>query len=146
MIMRVFIENEAGSNQKNIFNEETFEYKKTYTVSAQYPFAYGFIPQTRSGDGDSLDCFVLTTKPLKSGELVEVDVVGMFEEVEDGEADHKILVVPKGDIWEIDTNLEDLFKDFSAKVFSHLPGKKKEIGRFLGIDEANALIEESIIK
>jgi len=141
--MKVFIENEAGSDQKNIFNEETLEYKKSYTVSARYPFPYGFILDTTSGDGDNLDCFVLTDKPLKMGDIIDVDVLGMFEEIEDGQEDHKILAVPKGDTYHISADLESLFKEFSVRVFAHLPGKRKEVGRFLGVDDANTLIERS---
>jgi len=143
--MKVFIENEAGSDQKNIFDEETLTYKKTVTVSARYPFPYGFILETKSGDGDNLDCFVLTDRPLRSGEIIEVDAIGMFEELEDGDEDHKILAVPKGDSWKIDTQLEEIFKEFSANVFAHLQGKKKIVGRFLGPESAQELIERSRI-
>jgi|GEM_PF-259143 len=141
--MKVFIENEAGSNQKNIFNEKTLEYRKSYTVPAHYPFPYGFLLGTTSGDGDNVDCFVLTNKPLKSGEIIEVEAIGMFEDIEDGEEDHKILAVPKGDTWAIEEETEDIFRDFSVKIFSHLPNKKKVIGKFLGKDEASRLIEDS---
>jgi len=141
--MKVFIENEAGSDQKNIFNEKTLEYSRTRTVSALYPFPYGFLLNTTSGDGDNLDCFVLTKKPLKSREIVEVEPIGMFEEIEDGEEDHKILAVLAGESWIIDAEIENLFKDFSAKVFSHIPGKKKVLGRFLGKKEALELIQKS---
>lgn len=141
--MKVFIENEADSNIKNLFNEETLEYRKSVEVSANYPFPYGFLLNTKSGDGDSLDCFVLTNKPLKSREIVEVEPIGMFEEIENDEEDHKILAVPVGDSWTIDVGLENVFKDFSAKVFSHIPGKKKVLGRFLGKEDALRLIQKS---
>ncbi len=63
--MKVFIENEAGSDQKNVYNEKTLEYRETFTVSRKYPFPYGFILKTTSGDGDNLDCFVITEQKLK---------------------------------------------------------------------------------
>jgi inorganic pyrophosphatase len=144
--MKVFIENEAGSDQKNIFNESTLEYKKSYTVSARYPFPYGFILNSKSGDGDCLDCFVLTDKLLRRGDIVEVEPVGMFEEIEDGESDHKILAAFKEDLREINQDLEITLRNFSATVFAHLPGKRKEVGRFLGIEDALSLIENSRIK
>ena len=134
--MKVFIENESGTNQKNIFNEKTLEYKMTVTVSKEYPFPYGFILNTTSGDGDNLDCFVLTNEPLKSQEIIDVEVIGMFEEIEDREEDHKILAVPVGEQWLIDSSTEQLFRDFTAGVFAHLPDKVKVVGRFLGKKEA----------
>lgn len=144
--MKVFIENEAGSNLKNLFNEDTLVFRKTVQVSADYPFPYGFILNTKSGDGDNLDCFILTNTPLESRKIIEVEPIGMFEEIEDGEEDPKILCVLKGESWEIDGELQQTFKDFTEKVFSHLPNKKKEIGRFLGKEEALKLIEKSSTK
>lgn len=139
--IKVFIENEASSNIKNLFNEDTLQYRKSVEVSANYPFPYGFLLDTKSGDGDNLDCFVLTKQPLKSRDTVDAEPIGMFEEIEDGEEDHKILATLPGETWDIDENLQQIFNDFSAKVFSHLPGKKKEIGRFLGKKDAMRLIE-----
>ena len=141
--MKVFIENEAGSNIKKLFNEETFEYRKSVEISAVYPFPYGFLLNTKSGDGDNLDCFVLTQQPLKSQEIIEIEPIGMFEEIEDGEEDHKILAVLPGENWDNDQDLEQIFRDFSAKVFSHLPHKKKDVGKFLGKEDALRLIERA---
>ncbi len=141
--MKVFIENEAGSSQKNIFNEKTLEYKKTYEVSASYPFPYGFVIDTTSGDGGNLDCFVLTNKPLKSRDIVDVEPIGMFKQVEDGKEDHKVLAVPNDEDWTIDKETENVLRKFVEKVFSHLPNKTISVGRFLGKEDALALIERS---
>jgi inorganic pyrophosphatase len=117
------------------------EYSRSHQVSAKYPFPYGFLLDTKSGDGDHLDCFVLTKQLLKSRDIVEVEPIGMFEEIEDGAEDHKILTVFPGETFEIGENVQQTFRDFSAKVFSHLPGKKKVVGRFLGKEDALHLIE-----
>lgn len=141
--MRVFIENETGSNQKNIFDEKTLVYKKAYTVSRSYPFPYGFVIGTTSGDGDNLDCFVLTNQPLKSTDIVDVVPIGMFEQEEDGQQDHKVLAVLKGESREVDEKTRALLKDFVENVFAHKPSKKMAVGRFLGIKDAQALIMNS---
>ena len=77
--MKVFIENEAGSNQKNLYNEKILEYRKTVTVSRKYPYPYGFILDTTSGDDDNVDAFIITDKPLKSGQIIECKPVGLME-------------------------------------------------------------------
>jgi hypothetical protein len=41
--MKVFIENEAGSNQKNIYDEQSLVFIKTVVVSKNYPYPYGFV-------------------------------------------------------------------------------------------------------
>ena len=80
--MQVFIENEADSDQKNLYNEKTLEYKKTITVSCKYPYPHGFILDTTSGDGDNIDCFIITDKKLKRGQIVECELVGLMEQTE----------------------------------------------------------------
>ena len=55
-MIKVFIQNEAGSDQKHLHDEKTLEYKHTVRVSRSYPFPYGFILDTTSEDGDNLDC------------------------------------------------------------------------------------------
>lgn len=143
MIIKVFIENEAGSDQKNLFHEKTLLYKKTVTVSRPYPYPYGFILNTTSGDGDNLDCFVITTKPLKSQEIVEVEPIGMMEQIEDGQEDHKIIAVLKNEHAEINDQLKKELADFISNVFSHLPAKTMKVGNLYGPQEAEKLIKNS---
>tara|TARA_Y100000031_G_scaffold14002_1_gene14797 strand:+ start:853 stop:1290 length:438 start_codon:yes stop_codon:yes gene_type:complete len=142
MKVKVFIENEANSNQKNIYNEKTLEYKKTVTVSRKYPYAYGFIPNTTSGDGDNVDCFVLTNHKFKTGDIIEVKVVGLMEQLEDGEVDHNILAVPVGETTTIDNEVKDKITDFINHVFDHLPNKTVTTGSFLGKKEAVKMIKQ----
>ncbi len=94
--MDVFIENPAGINIKNIYNEKTFEFIKSRPYSRATPFAYGFIIGTKSGDGDALDCFIITNQPLKSGQRVTCEPLASLEYFEDDELDHKILMRIKG--------------------------------------------------
>lgn len=145
MTIKVFIENEAGSDQKNLFNEKTLEYKKTVTVSRPYPYPYGFILNTTSGDGDNLDCFVITTQTLKSKDIVEVEPIGMFEQVEDGKEDSKILAVLKNEKAEITDDLKKELTDFVMNVFNHRPEKTMRVGKFYGAQNAKELIKKSLM-
>jgi inorganic pyrophosphatase len=59
-----------------------------------YPFDYGFVPQTLSGDGDPLDVMVYTNIPTFPGCMIEVRPIAvMYMSVENG-TDEKILAVP----------------------------------------------------
>ncbi len=134
--MRVFIENEAGSRRKNTYDERTLRHLGSTEVSAAYPFAYGFVIGTRGGDGDAVDCFVVTGRRLASGEQVECEPVALMEQVEDGETDHKLIAVPAGEAAPADDTLLATLRDFATHVFSHVPGKRMEIGRLRGREHA----------
>jgi inorganic pyrophosphatase len=138
--LRVFIENEAGSRRKNIYDERTLTYLRTVEVSRAYPFPYGFVIGTRSGDGDCVDCFVLTAATLSSGIIVECDPIGLLEQVEDGEVDHKVLAVLIGERIALDDVVVAPLKHFITGVFAHVPGKRMEIGRLLSRPEAEAYV------
>lgn len=141
-LIKVLIENEAGSNKKNFYNEKTLEYIRTVTVSREYPYAYGFILNTTSGDGMSLDCYVLTEKRLKSGDLVECEPIGVLLQRDDNEEDNNILAVLKGENIEINDQIQEKLKNFTEHVFDHIEGKNIEVGDFLGKEAAIDLIQE----
>jgi hypothetical protein len=55
-MIEVFVEIEAGSRDKRLYDEETLQYKETRRVLQPYPFPYGFVLGTRSEDGEYVDC------------------------------------------------------------------------------------------
>jgi inorganic pyrophosphatase len=127
--MRVFIENEAGSRHKHIWDERTLERLRSVEVSAAYPFPYGFVPGTVGDDGAAVDCFVLTQAPLAAGGVVECEPVALLEQIEDGAIDHKVLAVPRGEAPLLDPAAVARVRAFIAAVFAHVPGKRMELGR-----------------
>jgi inorganic pyrophosphatase len=128
--MRVLIENEAGSRRKNTYDETSLLWLKADEVSAPYPFPYGFVVGTKAGDGDAADCFVLTARKLASGTVTECEPIGLLEQVEDGEVDHKLLAVLPGETFTL-SEAEPALRDFVSRVFSHVQGKQMTIGRLL---------------
>ena len=140
--MRVFIENEAGARRKHVFDERTLAHLRTVDVSAAYPFPYGFVLGTLSGDGDAVDCFVLTVTPLRSGTTVDCEPVGLLEQVEDGEIDHKVLAVLPGTDAMLGESAVAALRAFIAGVFAHVPGKRMEIGRLLDRSAAEAYLAQ----
>ncbi len=150
--MKVFIENEAGSTIKNLFDEKTLKFKKTMVVSAAYPYPYGFVLDTTSGDGDNLDCFILTDTKLKTGQTVECTPIACMEQFETSwdpqkagaeEEDHKILAVLEGENVEVNEDIKNRLSDFVGAVFSHIPNKKVRVGKFLGAEMAEDLLRAS---
>jgi len=149
--MKVFIENEAGSDQKNLYNENTLEYKKTVSVSRKYPYPYGFILNTTSGDGDNVDAFIITDKELKTGQIVECEPVGLMEQMERSwdeskgeieEIDHNILMVLEdGNQNVISDEVKANLTDFVLHVFDHIRPNKNRVGNFLDKEKALKYIQ-----
>jgi len=129
--IQVFIQNEAGSRTKHLHNEKTLEPIGAKQVSRPYPFPYGFVLDTTAEDGLNVDCFVLTRKPLKSGQIVECDAIALMEQTEDGKADHNVLATLPGEDVHLDNRIKDSLVEFVGHVFDSVPGKKIKAGEFL---------------
>ena len=139
-MVRVFIQNEAGTNRKHYHDEKTLALKRVVEVSKPYPFPYGFILDTTADDGWNVDCYVLTDRRLRTGEIVECEPIGLMEQVEDGHEDHNVLATLAGESRTVDVETQADLTAFSLNVFGHVDGKRMQVGRFLGRAEAEAHI------
>lgn len=91
----VFIEAEAGSCVKGVYDELSFARLRERRTLAPYPYAYGFIPGTQGGpENECLDCYVITRRSLAVGRPYEAGVFGLLEFYEGDELDHKLLAAP----------------------------------------------------
>jgi len=100
--IEVFIQNLAGSHIKNQHNETTLEHVGSIELFEPYPFAYGFIPKTIAADGDCLDCYLLSPSDLIANSRIRCIPIGVLEQFENEEPDHKILAVLRGESEKVD--------------------------------------------
>ena len=117
------------------------------------PCNYGFIPQTLDEDGDELDVLLVTDEPVPSGVWMEAKIVGILNFTDDGEADHKVVVVPADDrnTGDAINSLEDLGERWKQQVEHHFthykdlkkPGSTKVEG-WGDVEAAKAIVAESI--
>ncbi len=98
-IINVIIEIPKGSKNKYEIDKETglISLDRVMHTAQDYPFDYGFMPQSHWEDGDPLDVVVLTTYPLAPGILVKVRPVAIVNMIDDGDSDAKIIAVPEKD-------------------------------------------------
>jgi len=97
--LNVIVEIPKGSKNKYEIDKETgmIALDRVAHSTQDFPFDYGFAPQTLWDDGDALDVILLTTHPLLSGILVRVRPVGIMKMIDGGDSDDKIIAVPVED-------------------------------------------------
>ncbi|MFZ4500071.1 MAG: inorganic diphosphatase [Minisyncoccia bacterium] len=120
-IINCIIEIPKGSKNKYEIDKETglIMLDRAMHTSQDYPFDYGFMPQSHWEDGDPLDVVVLTTYPLAPGILVKVRPVGIVNMIDDGDSDAKIIAVPEKDPrWDDVQDLSDVNKH-TVKEIEH---------------------------
>ena len=150
--MNVIIEIPKYSKNKYEIDKETgiIALDRVMHSAQDYPFDYGFVPQTLFDDGDALDVVLLTTYPLAPGILVKARPVAIMEMVDGGERDDKVIAVPVDDPRFDDVkDIGDLNKHFIKETthffetYKKVQNKKVELGAWLGAAEAKAAFVRS---
>ncbi len=117
------------------------------------PCNYGFIPQTLDEDGDELDTLIVCDEPIPTGVWLEAKILGVLNFEDDGEADHKVVVVPADDRNTGDSinTLDDLGERWKQQIEHHFthykdmkkPGSTKVLG-WGDAEAAKAIVRECI--
>lgn len=119
-----------------------------------FPFNYGSIPNTLSGDGDPIDAIVYMDEPLVPGSFIKCRIIGCLETADEKGEDAKIILVPMKKVNPNTSEIEsvyDLPKKFIEKItyfyqhYKDLENKQVTIGRLLDKDEAIKIYLKSII-
>lgn len=151
-VMNVIIEIPKFSKNKYEIDKETgiIALDRVMHSAQDYPFDYGFVPQTLYDDGDALDVVLITTHPLAPGILVKARPVAIMEMVDGGERDDKVIAVPVDDPRFDDVkDIGDLNKHFIKETthffetYKKVQNKSVEIGAWLGAAEAKAAFVKS---
>jgi inorganic pyrophosphatase len=151
--MNVIVEIPKGSKNKYEVDKRTglIALDRVMHTSQDYPFDYGFIPQSLWHDGDPLDVVLLTTYPLAPGILAKARPVAVMHMVDAGERDEKIIAVPVEDP-RFD-NVKDI-KDMNPHTlkeiehffitYKKLQNKEVSINGTEGKEAAEAAFEEGL--
>jgi inorganic pyrophosphatase len=145
--MNVIVEISRGSKNKYEIDKKTgmIALDRAMHTAQDYPFDYGFVPQTHWEDGDALDVLILTTYPLQPGILVRVRPVAIMGMIDDGDSDDKVIAVPVDDPrWDDVKDLEDINKHTLKEIehffgtYKKVQNKEVETKGFKGAKEAQA--------
>ena len=156
--INVVIDIPRGSSNKYEYSEEEGYTKLDRVLYSPmfYPFEYGFIPQSTSGDGDSLDVALFITYPTFSGCVIKARPIGVLLMKDENGVDNKIIAVPTDKVdprfKEIKT-IDDLGEHRKKEIevfFTDYKKLEKEKYKYVKVDgwkgpeEAKKIIEEAI--
>jgi inorganic pyrophosphatase len=150
--MNVIIEIPKFSKNKYEIDKDTgiIALDRVMHTAQDYPFDYGFVPQTLFDDGDALDVVMLTTYPLAPGIMVKARPVAIMEMIDGGERDDKVVAVPVDDP-RFD-NVQDLgdinphfIKEMSHffETYKKVQNKVVSVGEWHGKDVAGEAFDRS---
>ena len=152
-LLNVLVEIPAGSKNKYEFDKDmgALILDRVLFSSVQYPYDYGFVPNTLADDGDPLDGMVLIDQPTFPGCVIASRPIGMLEMIDGGDRDEKILCVPAEDPRYAQVNsLDDIAAhrlDEIAEFFrsyKNLENKVTEILGWQNVDKVKPLVQQCI--
>ncbi|OQX51419.1 inorganic pyrophosphatase [candidate division CPR3 bacterium 4484_211] len=125
-------------------------------TAMNYPFNYGFIPQTKAQDGDPMDVLVISKYPAAPGTVITACPVGMLNMEDEAGQDEKIVAVPRkkvdpeyGAIADIN-DLPEIIKRKIVHFFEHYKdleeGKWVKVKGWKSKEEAIKLIQHSLLQ
>jgi len=151
--MNVIVEIPRGSKNKYEIDKETglIALDRVAHTAQDFPFDYGFVPQTLWADNDALDVILLTTHPLAPGILVRARAVAVMHMIDSGEADDKIIAVPVSDPrWQDIKDLGDINKhtikemEHFYSTYKQLQNKEVKVTGFEGQAVAEQVFKQGV--
>ncbi len=147
----MIIEVQAGSKNKYEYDEDlgVIKLDRVQYAAMAHPYDYGFVPETRSDDGDHLDAFIICDHSFFPGCLVEGRPVGVMTMTDDGEGDEKLICVPHRDVrYDHIHDINDLNLHVPVEIkhflehYKDLQGKKVTVHEAFGAKVAKEIIQE----
>ena len=151
-IVNVVVEIPKGSHNKYEYDELVDEIRldRVLYSAVFYPTDYGFIPQTRSEDGDHLDIMVVISEPLFPGCILPVRPIGLLNMEDEAGIDQKIISVALKDprlqeikgVNDLDEHYKKEIQNF-FEMYKKLENKPVKVHRWHGQAEAYKIINEA---
>jgi len=152
-VLNVIIEIPAGSKNKYEFDKDlnAFALDRVLYASVQYPYDYGFIPNTLAEDGDAMDGMVIMDQPTFPGCVIAARPIGMLIMIDGGDRDEKLLCVPVKDpryahVKSLDDiaphRLEEIAEFF--RTYKNLEKKVTEIQGWQNADAVEVFVNKCI--
>ncbi|MBI2612155.1 inorganic diphosphatase [Candidatus Gottesmanbacteria bacterium] len=139
--INVYIEIPQGSLIKYELDKEQeaiFVDRFAFTTMG-YPANYGFVPNTRSLDGDPVDVLVLSSYAVHPATVIPAVPIALLEMEDEAGVDAKIIAVPKEKvdpffgIWKKLADIPESYKNRIKHFFEHY--KELEKGKWVKIKE-----------
>ncbi|MCE4623157.1 MAG: inorganic diphosphatase [Caldisphaeraceae archaeon] len=155
-VVNMFVEIPMNSSVKYEFDDEGCFIKvdRFLYTSMFYPFNYGFIPKTKSEDGDPIDVLLISREPVMPGTTIEVKPIGMLIMQDEAGPDSKIIAVPKEKLdpiygaWSDIDEIPEWIKKKISHFFEHYkeiePNKWVKVKGWKGAESARKEIMDAI--
>ncbi len=148
--INVFIEIPKGSFVKYEVDQKSgnLVVDRFISTAMGYPFNYGYLPNTKSKDGDPVDVMVISTYCVQAGAILPSRVIGMLEMEDEAGPDNKIIALPTEKVDPFYADIKDLsdLNEATKKMIKHFFENYKKIEANKWVKVKNFLDKEAAYK
>lgn len=138
MILKAIVEIPKDSKYKYEISKESGHLVLDRVLNQAIPYNYGFFPNTLCEDGDPLDIFIVSNKPIPPLTEVNVHIIGGFTCKDREQQDDKLVGILVGD---------DVYPNILAiKQYLMTYKNNFKILDQVNIEEALKIYEESMLE
>lgn len=150
-VIEVVVEIPSGSRNKYEYNEKSgvIWLDRVLSSAVFYNFDYGYVEETRGGDGDHTDALVLLAEPTFPGCHLWARPVGGLRMADDKGDDFKVLCVALGDPLWSEVDALDAVSPHRLREIEHffatyklLEDKSVNVDGWANLDRAKELLVE----
>lgn len=145
LILNAHIEISKNSNIKYEYEDNKLKLDRILPNSNVFPYNYGYIPNTLSGDGDPLDIIIISDYELVPGCYCDVDIKGVIETKDEKGIDPKLYGIIKGEKKEINKDDMDRIIYFLSHYKDGEKEKFVEINGIYGIEKAREIYKNDCL-
>lgn len=156
--LNVVIETPKGHRNKYKFDEDYQRFKLAglLPAGAVFPYDFGFIPETLSGDDDPMDVLVLMDEPAFPGCIIPSRLIGILEAEQTerngvtNRNDRFIAVAIKSELYKNIGDLSELNENITRQIehffisYNTVKGKQFKILGCHGAEKAEAMLKEGL--
>jgi len=156
--VNVVIETPKGSRNKFKFDERcgVFSLGSVLPTGSVFPYDFGYVPGTRSDDGDPLDALVLMDVPAFPGCCVQTRLIGVIEAEQTDEEngternDRLVAVATEAHDYRDLKSLKDLNSNLLSEIehffisYNEMRGKKFKLLAHRGPSRAEKVLKDAI--
>jgi len=137
-LVNAIIETPRDTSVKYAFEPKygVFKLKQVLAEGLQWPYDYGFIPQTLADDGDPLDVLILSDNPTFTGCMLECRILGVVRLMKNGIENDRVIAAPRrcpgvSQICDSYNDVDDMPKDLLTGICRFLVEYSEEQGNKL---------------
>lgn len=145
MTLLAIVEIEKHSKEKYEYDVNSGKFILDRIVPIPYPEAYGFIPNTLSGDGDPMDVLIISKTQMKRGDIIPIDILCILNMEDEKGMDEKIIASPVHENIDFSLDTKKTIENFFIHYKKNDPNRWSKVIGWIDMQKSTEIVMKSFL-